>query len=353
MPAADKKKISLIIKSIKDPDAPIPALLVAEKFQSLQNLLYVIGDFLEGNPYRISGDFPGPVKDKYTLVVKNLEIGSVGATLGISDTQQGLFPLFPMSGETAIGLASDIVHIGQNDDDISAKVAEKIPDEQRALRVIQVVDNLWPDVRSPYSVRIGLGSPRSFLLNPLRKPVIQLALHKIPEATEKTVVGRLIQIRVDKKHECRIDTPSGEVTCRYTPEMEKSMKNFVGNVVSIFGRMNENSKLEISSEKAIEQLSHLPLSEIAFKNSRILLKQPLILEVQFDHDEYILSHDDLPLLVSAPSLRQGIREIEEEFTSLWDEYVEVDPDTLTKDAVELRSKLIALITQDGDAVGNA
>ena len=52
MPPARKKKIELTIKSTKDPDSPIPAMLVAEKFQSLQNLLYVAGDFLEGNKYR-------------------------------------------------------------------------------------------------------------------------------------------------------------------------------------------------------------------------------------------------------------------------------------------------------------
>jgi hypothetical protein len=132
------------------------------------------------------------------------------------------------------------------------------------------------------------------------------------------------------------------------------MKNYVGNVISVVGRMNENNKIKISSEKAIEQLSHLPLHEIAFKNSRVLLKEPLILEVQYENDEYILSNDSFHLLSSASSLKQGIREIEEEFTSLWDEYAEVDPDSLTKDAVELRSKLIALIiTQDGDVVGNA
>ncbi|MFA6364540.1 hypothetical protein [Methanoregula sp.] len=353
MPAPDKKKIAFTIKSIKDPDAPIPAMLVAEKFQSLQNLLYVIGDFLEGNPYRTGGDFPNPVKEKYTLVVKDLEIGSVGATLGISDSQQGLFPRFPMAGEKAIGLAHEIIHIGQTDDDISEKIAEKIPDEQRAYRVIQEVDHLWPDARASYSFRLGLGSSRSLQLNPLRKPVIQQALHKIPEATDKTIIGRLIQIRVDKKHECRIDTPEGEYSCKYTPELEKSMKNYVGNLVSIVGRMKESNKIEISSEKAIEQIPHLPLQEISFKNSRVLLKHPLVLEIQFDDDEYILSNDSFHLLSTSASLKQGIREIEEEFATLWDEYVEADPETLTKDAVELRVKLLALMTQDGDVVGNA
>jgi hypothetical protein len=353
MTAADKKKIELTIKSIKVPGAPIPAMLVAEKFQSLQNLLYVVGDFLEGNKYRTGGDFPNSVKEKFTLVVKDLEIGSVGATLGIADTQSGLFPQFPTFGERAIELANEIVHIAQSDNNIVEKVAEKIPDEQHAYRLIQEVDHLWPDKRSPFSVRLGFGQPRSFQLNPSRKPMIQQALRKIPESTEKTIVGRLIQIRVDKKHECRIDTPEGEFSCHYSHEMEKAMKNYVGNVVSIIGQMAEKNKIEISSEKSIQQLPNLPLQELNFKNRRIFLNEPILLEVQFEADEYILTNDLFQLLATASSLKLGIQGIEDELAALWDEYVEVDPDTLTQDAIDFRSKLTSLFAQDGDVVGNA
>lgn len=125
MPPAITKKIELTITSTGDTNSPIPALLVAEKFQSLQNLLYVVGDFLEGNKYRTSGDFPKSVKERFTLVVRELKIGSVGATLGIADSQQGLFPQIPTNGEKAIDLTNEIVHIAQSDDDISKKISRK------------------------------------------------------------------------------------------------------------------------------------------------------------------------------------------------------------------------------------
>ena len=53
MPATPKK-IDLIIKSEKDPKSSVPAVVVAEKFQSIQNLLYLVGDQLEGHKYRSS-----------------------------------------------------------------------------------------------------------------------------------------------------------------------------------------------------------------------------------------------------------------------------------------------------------
>ena len=152
----------------------------------------------------------------------------------------------------------------------------------------------------------------------------------------------MIQIRVDKKHECKIDTPEGEYSCKYTPELEKSIKNYVGNVVSIIGQMRENNKIEISSEKAIEQIPHIPLQEINFKNSRVFLNEPIILDVQYERDEYILSNDSFHLIATASSLKQGIQEIEEELAALWKEYVDADPGTLTQDALELCTKLTAL-----------
>lgn len=353
MPPAKKKKIELTIKSLKDPGTPIPAMLVAEKFQSLQNLLYVVGDSIEGNKYRTSGDFPKSVKDRFTLVVSDLQTGSVAATLSIADPQQGLFPKMPTFGEKAIELANEIVHIAQSEDNIPEKISDKIPDAQRAYRIIQEIDQLWPDNRSPFSIQLGFGQPRAFRLNPSRKPVIQRALHKELEAEEKIIVGRLIQIRVDKKHECRIDTPEGEFSCKYTPDLEKSIKNYIGNIVSIIGQMRESHRIEISSENAIKQIPNIPLKEINFRNDLIHLSEPLILDVQYEMDEYILSNDLFHLIATSSSLKQGIQEIEEEITTLWKEYIEADPGTLTQDAMELRSKLKALFAQDGDVVGDA
>ncbi len=106
--------------------------------------------------------------------------------------------------------------------------------------------------------------------------------------------------------------------------------------------MRENNKIEISSEKAIEQIPHIPLQEINFKNSRVFLNEPIILDVQYERDEYILSNDSFHLIATASSLKQGIQEIEEELAALWKEYVDADPGTLTQDALELRTKLTAL-----------
>ena len=350
MPATPKK-IDLIIKSEKDPKSSVPAVVVAEKFQSIQNLLYLVGDQLEGHKYRSGGDFPNTVKERFTLLVRNLKMGSIDATLEICDDQQAL-PDLQTRGEEAIAIVNTVVSIAQTEQDISSQISKEIPDLSRAFRCIQELDQLWPDSSSPFSVKIGFGRPRIHL-NPLRKPVIQQALRKIPEPMEKTIVGRLIQLRVDKKHECRIDTPEGEFLCKYHPEMEKTVIGNIGNIVSIIGQLKDKSKIEIASEKAIEQIQHITLSKINFRDQVRSLKVPLIFNVQYEDDQYIIANDLLHLLVTSPSLKEAVRDIEEEFAELWKEYVEVNPGTLTKDAIEFRSKLKALFIEDGDTVGYA
>ena len=88
-----------------------------------------------------------------------------------------------------------------------------------------------------------------------------------------------------------------------------------------------------------KKIKHLPLHEIYFKNRWIHLDEPIILEVQYEMDEYILSNEEFHLLATASSLEQGIQEINEELVALRAEYVDVDLNTLTLDAIEFRAKL--------------
>jgi hypothetical protein len=348
MPPARKKKIDISIKSEKKPGAPIPAMLVAEKFQCLQNLLYVIGDFLEGNKYRTGGDFPTSVKTRFTLVVSDLKMGSLAAQLSLADNQQGL-PHCMTLGEQAISLTKKCVLIAQTEENISNKISEHIPDEPRKNRIIQELVYLWPDNQLPYIFEIGLGQPRPLRLDPQRKPVLQQALHRIAEPTERTIIGRVIQLRVDKMHECRIDTPEGEFLCKYRPDMEKTIINNIGSMVSIIGLLKDN-KIELTSETAIEKISSIQLKQILFRKTLRIFKDPLIFEVQYESDEYILSNEPFHILVVAPSLKQAIKEIEDEVNVLWEEYVDVDTKALTKDAIEFRSNLKSIFAQDGEII---
>jgi hypothetical protein len=73
------------------------------------------------------------------------------------------------------------------------------------------------------------------------------------------------------------------------------------------------------------------------------LAQGLEITVESDDDRLILSNDTFGLLVSAPTLEEGIAGISEEIDTLFDTYVDVDIENLTPDAIRLRSSLRSLI----------
>jgi len=73
------------------------------------------------------------------------------------------------------------------------------------------------------------------------------------------------------------------------------------------------------------------------------LSRELSITVEHDADRLTLSNEEFGLLVSAPTLEEGIAGISDEISTLWDVYVTENPARLTRDALRLRSNLKSLV----------
>jgi len=73
------------------------------------------------------------------------------------------------------------------------------------------------------------------------------------------------------------------------------------------------------------------------------LSRELQITVGHDDDRLTLSNDEFGLLVSAPTLEEGIAGISDELSMLWEVYVTNNPANLTRDALQLRSNLKSLV----------
>ena len=73
------------------------------------------------------------------------------------------------------------------------------------------------------------------------------------------------------------------------------------------------------------------------------LSRELSITVEHDADRLTLSNEEFGLLVSAPTLEEGIAGISDEISTLWDVYVAENPAHLTRDAHRLRSNLKSLV----------
>lgn len=339
----ETKRVKLIIESKIKKDKPVSAALVADIFQRLQNIIYYIVDDLEGNPPRKAGDLPKSVKEKAELVVKGIQIGSVEAELMLSNTQVGL-PGSATFGEKAISIADSIVR-KVYDGDVNAILSETIKNKHRQNRIIQEFDAIWPDDQSNYNLGLGLGKSDLLPLDPSHKHVIRDLLSRPPEKVEKSITGRLMEIRVDQRRTFQIDTIEGPVTCSYAPDLEDRVVESIGRLVRIRGIMalEKGGKytLSLDNEKSIEDLKLFPLDKVRMKGEYSDLKEPILLDVSYEKDQYWVSNDKFHLRGFGPSFKAAVEDLNEEITTLWEDYVEVGLEELSEDALDFRKELLS------------
>jgi len=98
----------------------------------------------------------------------------------------------------------------------------------------------------------------------------------------------------------------------------------------------------ISMMKTADQV--IILDRIRINGRLHRLNRELPITVGHESDQLTLSNEEFGLLVSAPTLEEGIAGISEEFSTLWEVYVSENPANLARDALRLRSHLESLVT---------
>ena len=339
----ETKRVKLIVESKVKIDKPVSALIVADMFQRLQNIIYYIVDDLEGNPPRRAGDFPNSVKERSELVITGMRIGSAEAELMISDSQAGL-PGVGTFGERALSIADSIVQ-NVSDGDVSIEFSKAIKNGIRQERVIREFEAIWPDEQSEYNIMLGFGKRDAIPLNPSHRRALRDLLPKPAENMEKSITGRLMEVRVDQRRKFQVDTPEGIVTCSYAPELENKIIENIGGLVRIRGTMalEKGGKfaLSLTNEEALEDLDRLPLDRIRIRGRSFDLKEPILLDVSYEEDQYWLTCDKFHLRGLGANMKIAIEDLNNEIEALWEDYVEVGLGELSEDAIDLRRELIS------------
>ena len=329
--------------------------IIADYFRALQNMMYIAGDYLEGNKYRTGGNFPNSIKKQCDLVITGLHYGSFEATVGLADQQTSLpFPDFPDQGtigERALKLTKEIVDISAEKEDIASQIFEIIPDEFRVHRCLQELESIWPDEKSQYTLNIGFNN-HEIELNPKRKPILQQAIKKTPEKYQGKLTGRLVEFRADRKRQCILDTPEGEVTCKFGPELQDFIFQNMTKFITISGIVEQKQNkmfVEFDDRSALQTADSLTLFEVDFGEGSIRkLAHPLEIRAEYEDetDRYLVSNDEFNLLTVAGNLKEGMEEINEELKVLYTEYVKEDVSNLTRSAVTLRNKLLEIFGEE-------
>jgi hypothetical protein len=339
------KEIKVYIKS--SDKTQIPINLIASYFETIQNIMYLLADQIEGNKYRIKGDYPQKIKERCELVIKDVKLESFDATVQLSDFQSAL-PLDQDTttfGERTISLADQVVKVIITTDDIFPQLLKIIPDPERATRCLKDWDSIWQDDKSKYSVEVSFGQDKIIKLDPKVKPKIRDALDREIIASEKILVGRLVELNVTKKHSCQIETPEGKFNCIYKPDLEDVIKEKTGKFVSVVGNLKDSRTFTIESESSIKTIHSIPIKHIFIDNQIKDLKKEIVVSIDYNkiQDKYVLGNEKLNIFAINRQLNLAVDDIQEQIWMLWQGYVEEDILNLTDSAIKFRKMLIDFV----------
>ncbi len=101
-------------------------------------------------------------------------------------------------------------------------------------------------------------------------------------------------------------------------------------------------------EQCVEQSEYdkyivVPLNDVFIKNNKVKLSKTMYLIIQFENRQFIVSYNDLGLLVVSDSLDSAIEEIQMQFSVLWDDYVTSPEEELAKSGISFKNKLMSYV----------
>lgn len=85
------------------------------------------------------------------------------------------------------------------------------------------------------------------------------------------------------------------------------------------------------------------MDEIKTKEETLRLKKPIEISATYQDKLYSCNNANLGVITISTKLQDCIKEFEEEIVFLWNEYGKENDERLTKDAIELKRKILDFV----------
>jgi hypothetical protein len=93
------------------------------------------------------------------------------------------------------------------------------------------------------------------------------------------------------------------------------------------------------------QSGHIPLQYVKINGAIRELHNPIDLSFEVEDGEYIIYNNEYHLLVVAPDLYRGLKEINVQFEENWNDYIDRAENELSPGALHFRNSLLSLFTE--------
>ena len=286
------------------------------------------------------------VREQFQVVFAVPQQGSYALPWAVEDGRAT--PTLPLDFgvsdvETDIGELFRAVAAGDN-----GWLKQAVRDPRVERKLLAEVHKLLPAAGSPFSIEIGPTQAPVRLDAKARKTVTawQAALDEEPTVVRQTFTGHLTEMNFDKRV-ITVSAQKREVECFYLddvePELTASRRQLV-QITGVFTLGADGFPTKVTDVVRIEQLNLDPIHIGGVETAAgvVQFNRDLVFDPRLDEEtgQRLFANDDTWSIYASGETRADlVAELEENLALLFDEYADVDPSTLTDDAIALQSLL--------------
>lgn len=230
---------------------------------------------------------------------------------------------------------------------------EIIPDSNYRRKILRTITSYCPKSGEKWRVGIGdIGQSLTILETDIVRSIRKVLIK--PDFEQRKISGELVQVHLDENKLGLYYAPSQRVIhCTYESELEDFIVSNLRETIQVHGRVQMDSRGE--PEKIVDVLeieeidmSPIEISEIQFDGNVLVLKDNLILSVDFDQEsqEFVLNYSEMGIVIGAESREDLIAEFCDDFYWIWQEYAKDDAATMSQGAQKLSKKIKDMVKEE-------
>lgn len=312
--------------------------------EHLQHIALLLAANRRGDAFKQRFRPANDVREQFQVVFAVPAEGSYALPWSIEDGRANpTLPLEVSDVERDIGELFRAVATG---DDGWFKHAVRDPRVERKL--LAEVHKFLPAPGSPFSIEIGpVGDPVRLDANARRTVTTwQAALDEEPTLVRQTFTGHLTEMKFDKRV-ITVSAQKREVECFYLDDVEPELTTARRQLVQITGVFTlgaDGFPTKVTDVIRIEPLNLQPIhiDKVETAAGIVHFARELVFEPRLDEEtgqRLFANDDEWTIYASGETRADLVAELEENLALLFDEYADVDPATLTQDAVALQLQL--------------
>jgi hypothetical protein len=333
-------------------DNEVPASVLLQALESLQQLVWQFAFHQEGKPLKQRLKFSADLKERFALRLTPPEKGSylIKARVG-SGKPDLLDPVLAGAVVRELTRFCQAAVEGKIQD-----LASLLPDHAHRRRALATLRSLAPLPGSGYRFELqNRSGPVIGLNETLQAELSRFLLAPEEDAAELTqvVTGKLIEINFDDHQLTLLYLPTNrQLTCEYQEDVEPMLFENRRDLIQVRGKVRlgtDNHPEKIVEADYIGDLDLAPfaLRDMEFKGLRLRFRQPRVVAPKLDESQQFIRLEDPDLNLSACArLRTELfEEVRACLHMLWMEYAREDDEKLEPEARTLKQRLLAALEE--------